>query len=353
MYNQNLINSKKEKTGRGSILSIKILLSLLSFQIFFSPLSAQIRTVSGVVKDQTGEVVIAASVVVKGTTVGTVTNIEGFYRLDLPANAKALVFSYVGMQTEEVQITGNIINVTLKDDTKLLDDVVVIGYGTARKRDLTGTVASVSSQALKDIPVISAAEALAGKLAGVQVTTTEGSPDADIKIRVRGGGSITGDNSPLYIVDGFPVASIADIPPSTIKSIDVLKDASSTAIYGSQGANGVIIISTKYPNEDGTFSVNYTGFMGWKNITKTLPVLSTGDFARWQYELQAMKGSTNIKDRFSKFFNPISPELNIYTVDDYNAVMSLYDGVAGTNWQDLLKITASASWAVENRPATT
>lgn len=334
MYNQNLINSKKEKTGRGSILSIKILLSLLSFQIFFSPLSAQIRTVSGVVKDQTGEVVIAASVVVKGTTVGTVTNIEGFYRLDLPANAKALVFSYVGMQTEEVQITGNIINVTLKDDTKLLDDVVVIGYGTARKRDLTGTVASVSSQALKDIPVISAAEALAGKLAGVQVTTTEGSPDADIKIRVRGGGSITGDNSPLYIVDGFPVASIADIPPSTIKSIDVLKDASSTAIYGSQGANGVIIISTKDPNEDGTFSVNYTGFMGWKNITKTLPVLSTGDFARWQYELQAMKGSTNIKDRFSKFFNPISPELNIYTVDDYNAVMSLYDGVAGTNWQD-------------------
>lgn len=334
MYNQNLINSKMKETRRGGIFSFKILLSLLLLQFFYNPLFAQIKSVSGVVKDQTGEAVIAASVVVKGTTVGTVTNIEGFYKLDIPAGTKVLIFSYVGMQTEEVQITGTIINVTLKDDTKLLDDVVVIGYGTARKRDLTGTVASVSSQALKDIPVTSAAEALAGKLAGVQVTTTEGSPDADIKIRVRGGGSITGDNSPLYIVDGFPVASIADIPPSTIKSIDVLKDASSTAIYGSQGANGVIIISTKDPNEDGTFSVNYTGFMGWKKITKTLPVLSTGDFARWQYELQAMKGSTNIKDRFSKFFNPISPELNIYTVDDYNAVMNLYDGVAGTNWQD-------------------
>lgn len=334
MYNQNLINSKKNEKKRCGIISVKILLSVFLLQLFYIPLNAQTRAVSGVVKDQTGEAVIAASVVVKGTTIGTVTNIEGFYRLDVPADAKVLVFSYVGMQTEEVEITGSIINITLKDDTRLLDDVVVIGYGTARRRDLTGTVASIGSQALRDIPVTSAAEALAGKLAGVHVTTTEGSPDADIKIRVRGGGSITGDNSPLYIVDGFPVASIADIPPSTIRSIDVLKDASSTAIYGSQGANGVIIISTRDPNEDGGFSVNYTGFTGWKKITKTLPVLPTGDFARWQYELQAMKGGNNIKDRFSKFFNPLAPELNLYTVDDYNAVMNLYDGVAGTNWQD-------------------
>lgn len=265
---------------RNYIVRFKLVLLLL-LSIYYNPLAAQGKTVSGVVKDVTGEAVVAASVVVKGTTTGTVTNHEGFYQLEIPEVAKTLIFSYVGMLTEEVQITGSIINVILKDDTKLLEDVVVIGYGTARKRDLTGTVASVSSEALKDIPVISAAEALTGKLAGVHVTTTEGSPDADIKIRVRGGGSITGDNSPLYIVDGFPVSGIADIPPSTIKSIDVLKDASSTAIYGSQGANGVIIITTKDPAEDGAFSIDYTGYTGWKKITKTLPVLPTSDFARW------------------------------------------------------------------------
>ncbi|MDO9635165.1 MAG: TonB-dependent receptor [Paludibacter sp.] len=322
------------QTHRSGIFSMKTLFTALLLQFFMLPLFAQVKNVTGVVKDQSGETVIAASVVVKGTTVGTVTNIDGVYNLDIPANGNVLVFSYVGMQTQEIPITSSIINVILKDDARLLDDVVVIGYGTARRRDLTGTVASLSSGALRDIPVTSAAEALSGKLAGVQVTTTEGSPDADIKIRVRGGGSITGDNSPLYIVDGFPVSSIADIPPSTIKSIDVLKDASSTAIYGSQGANGVIIISTKDPNEDGAFSVNYTGYLGWKKITKTLPVLETGDFARWQYELQAMKGGNNIKDRFSKFFNPLSPELAIYTADDYNAVMNIYDGIEGTNWQN-------------------
>ncbi|MCD7973697.1 MAG: SusC/RagA family TonB-linked outer membrane protein [Candidatus Azobacteroides sp.] len=166
------------------------------------------------------------------------------------------------------------------------------------------------------------------------MTTTEGSPDADIKIRVRGGGSITGDNTPLYIVDGFPVNSISDIPPSEIKSIDVLKDAAATAIYGSQGANGVIIITTKDPSEDGKFSVNYNGYIGWKKIAKTLDVLSPGDYARWQYEQQAMKNKT--KERFSTFFNEQNPDYNLadYTGQEYNRLMSLYDEMSGTNWQD-------------------
>ena len=127
----------------------------------------------------------------------------------------------------------------------LLDEIVVIGYGTVNRKDITGSVSSVKGKDLAQIPVSTAAEALTGKMAGVQVVTTEGSPDAEINIRVRGGGSITQDNSPLYIVDGFPVSSISDIPSSTIQSIDVLKDASSTAIYGARGANGVIIITTK------------------------------------------------------------------------------------------------------------
>ena len=158
------------------------------------------------------------------------------------------------------------------DDSKALDEVVVIGYGTVNKRDLTGSVASVSAKDLAAIPVASASEALTGKLAGVSVTTTEGSPDADIKIRVRGGGSLSQDNSPLYIVDGFPVSSISDIAPSEIQSIDVLKDASSTAIYGARGANGVIIITTK-SGKEGKTQVDFGASFGFKQVTKLTEVL--------------------------------------------------------------------------------
>ena len=142
----------------------------------------------------------------------------------------------------------------MDEETIGLDEVVAIGYGTMRKIDLTGAVSSVSAKQLKDIPVTSAAQAIVGKMPGVQVTQTEGSPDAEIKIRVRGGGSITQDNSPLYIVDGFPVGTISDIAPTDIESINVLKDASSTAIYGARGANGVIIITTKGGSEGKTKS---------------------------------------------------------------------------------------------------
>ena len=174
------------------------------------------RTISGTVTDQTGETIISASVMVKGTTIGTVTDFDGNYVLDVPDDAKVLVFSYIGLQTEEVNITGNVINVVLKENSEVLEEVVVTGYGTTKKRDLVTSVASVGADQLKDIPVTSAAEALQGKLAGVSVTTTEGSPDADVKIRVRGGTSLTQSSDPLYIVDGFPVSSIADIAPSDI-----------------------------------------------------------------------------------------------------------------------------------------
>ena len=178
-----------------------------------------------------------------GTTIGTVTDFDGNYTLEVPDDATILVFSYIGLQTQEVAIKSNVINVTLKENSEVLEEVVVTGYGTTKKRDLVTSVASVSADQLKDVPVVSAAEALQGKLAGVSVTTSEGSPDAEVKIRVRGGTSLTQSSDPLYIVDGFPVSSIADIAPSDIASMDVLKDAAATAIYGAQGANGVIIIS--------------------------------------------------------------------------------------------------------------
>ena len=201
-------------------------------------------------KDTSGEPVIGASVVEKGnTTNGTITDLDGNFSIKIDGK-KTLVISYIGMKTQEIAIQGKkVINVQMTDDSKALDEVVVIGYGTVNKRDLTGSVASVNSKDLAVVPVSSATEALTGKLAGVSITTTEGAPDADVKIRVRGGGSLSQDNSPLYIVDGFPVSSISDIAPSEIQSIDVLKDASSTAIYGARGANGVIIITTKKGKE--------------------------------------------------------------------------------------------------------
>ena len=194
--------------------------------------------ITGIVQDTNKEPMIGVSVMVKGTTNGTVTDIDGNFTITLKGNSKKLKVSYVGMKPQVVNVSGkSVINIKLEDDATSLNDVVVIGYGAVKKKDLTGAVATVDNKALTQVPVASASEALTGKMPGVQITTTEGSPDADVKIRVRGGGSITQSNDPLYIVDGFPVESISDIPASDIEDITVLKDASSTAIYGSRAVS--------------------------------------------------------------------------------------------------------------------
>ena len=226
----------------GNLKTFRIALVMFFILIGGSIVSAQ--TIKGNVKDSTGEPIIGATVQEKGGQGGAVTDLDGNFTLNL-TGSKHLVISYIGMKTKTVNAAGKTtINVVLEDDATSLNDVVVIGYGTVRKKDLTGSVASVSSKELANVPVSTAAEAMQGKMAGVNVMTTEGSPDAEITIRVRGGGSLSQDNSPLYIVDGFPVSSISDIAPSDIETIDVLKDASSTAIYGARGANGVIIITS-------------------------------------------------------------------------------------------------------------
>ncbi|WP_321479276.1 TonB-dependent receptor [uncultured Bacteroides sp.] len=285
-----------------------------------SSLSAQNISLSGNVKDKTGESVIGASILEKGTTNGTITDLNGNFTLNV-SGTKPLIISYIGMKSQEVKIKGKKqIKVILEDDAKALDEVVVIGYGTAKRKDITGSVSSVNAKALASVPVASATEALTGKLAGVQITTTEGSPDAEMKIRVRGGGSITGDNSPLFIVDGFPVSSISDIAPSDIESIDVLKDASSTAIYGSRGANGVILVNTK-SGKAGKTNVSYNVYYSWKKISKTLDVLSASDYVKWQYELAALKDPDNMES-YEKFFG------NYQDID-------MYDNVATNDWQNL------------------
>ena len=274
-------------------------------------MTVEARVISGTVTDQTGETVISASVMVKGTTIGTVTDFDGNYTLDVPDDAKVLVFSYIGMKAQELNITGNVMNVVLSENSEVLEEVVVTGYGTTKKRDLVTAVSSVNAEQLKDIPVASASEALQGKLAGVSVTTTEGSPDADVKIRVRGGTSLTQSSDPLYIVDGFQVSSIADISPSDIQSMDVLKDAAATAIYGAQGANGVIIITTKDADNNAEDKMqihfDYTGYMGWKQMAKKYDMLDVDDFILMQYEYayNKAKGNTaNIPSNFNQYFDP-------------------------------------------------
>ena len=301
--------------------------------LLFIGMAAEARVINGTVTDPTGETIISASVVVKGTTIGTVTDFDGNYSIEVPDDAKVLIFSYIGMQTQELDITGDVMNVVLSESNEVLDEVVVTGYGTTKKRDLVTAVASVSAEQLKDVPVASAAEALQGKLAGVSVTTAEGSPDADVKIRVRGGTSLTQSNDPLYIVDGFPVSSISDIAPSDIASMDVLKDAAATAIYGSQGANGVIIITTKDANSDNedksVIHVDYTGYVGWKWLTKQMDVMDGREYMLMQYENAYAKGK--LKDKFWPFF------VQGYTSSDdphINELLAEANDLEYTNWQE-------------------
>lgn len=277
------------------------------------PMMVQAKVVTGQVTDMNGEPIIGANVVVKGTTAGTITDFDGNYSIDVPENAM-LVFSYLGMVSQELPATGDVVSVVLKEDNKVLEEVVVTGYGTTKKRDVVTSVASVGADQLKDVPVTSASEALQGKLAGVTVTTTEGAPDADVKVRVRGGTSLTQSNDPLYIVDGMPVSSISDIAPSDIASMDVLKDAAATAIYGAQGANGVIIITTKDSDSDDdkmVFHVDYSGYVGWKKIAKKYEVMDPRDFALMQYEWASMKYNTtdptnsDLRGQFYAYFDKV------------------------------------------------
>lgn len=288
---------------------------------------AQGKTVTGTVTDAAGEPLIGVSVKVKGAQQGAITDFDGNFKLDNIGQETTLVFSYVGFISQEVKVgTQSMLNITLREDTQSLEEVVVIGYGSVKKKDITGSVATVNSDALVAVPVASVTEALTGKLAGVQITTTEGSPDAEMKIRVRGGGSITQSNDPLYIVDGFPVESISDIPATDIEDITVLKDASSTAIYGSRGANGVIIVTTK-SGKEGKISVNYNAYISYKKLADKLNVLGSGDYARWQYELAMLDNSTKPNEinpeSYSKFFG------NWQDID-------LYNDVATNDWQDIV-----------------
>ena len=311
----------------------KLILALLGMVTAIS-LSAQ-TTITGIVTDESGEPLIGAGVVVEGTTTGTITGIDGDYMLTVPADAVNLVFSFIGLADQTVAINGQTqINVTLSADQTFLDEVVVVGYATVKRRDLLGSVSSVGADKLTEQPVVNVSQALSGKMAGVSVVTTEGDPDADIKIRVRGGGSITQDNSPLYIVDGFPVESINDIPSSEIQSIDVLKDAFSTAIYGSRGANGVVIVTTKSAEKGQKISVKLNAYGGpkWMANPGAVKSLDPYEFVRLTYELAAM--FDKVADRYEPYFGSFGD-------------LELYKGIKGNDWVNAVFGNVGSSYSAD------
>lgn len=291
------------------------------------------KQVSGTVVDATGEAIIGASVIVKGTSTGTVTDFDGNFTIkDVPSNG-SLVVSYVGYTTQTVSVAGkNTIKVTLQEDRQLLDEVVVVGYGVQKKSDVTGSMASVSGEELNARPVNNALEALQGKAAGVDITTNE-RPGQLGSIRIRGERSLSAGNAPLYVVDGVPLMSasaIETLNPRDIETIDILKDASATAIYGSRGANGVVLVTTKQ-GKSGKMSVDYTGTLTVSSIVDRSPSMSAAefiDFRRWAaYNLDP-----------STYANPNSPTKE----NDMLLFDSPLDGQ--TSRDNVLKGWASGSW---------
>ena len=241
---------------------------------------AQNITVKGIVKDNLGESVIGANVTEKGTTNGMITDLDGNFSLTVQKNA-TLVISYIGYVTQEIAIKGNTnLNIILKEDSKALEEVVVIGYGTARKSDVTGSIASVGGDKLQEMPSTNITYALQNRVAGVDMTQTSSQPGATMQIRIRGTRSLTASNDPLVVLDGIPfMGNLSDINPGDIKSMDILKDASSTAIYGSRGANGVILITTNRGAQGTPAKFTYNGYVGAKSVFSKYPMMDGPKYA--------------------------------------------------------------------------
>lgn len=262
----------------------------------------QQRTISGRVLGENEEPLPGVSVVIKGTAIGTITNADGIYSLSVENDNAFLLFSFIGYASKEVAI-GNqtVIDVVLKELATNLDEVVVVGYGTQRKVDLTGSVSSMDAEDIKQVQVLSVDQALQGRVAGVDVTQTSGQPGASNRIRIRGGNSISAGNEPLFVIDGFPIYNdnsatstgasrspalnpLAMLNPAEIESIDILKDASATAIYGSRGANGVVLITTKR-GKSGMNNVSFESSFGVQEARRTIPMLNASEYAEFENEI--------------------------------------------------------------------
>lgn len=250
---------------------------LILMAVFSAGVNAQ-TTVSGIVSDSKGPIP-GANVIVKGTNNGITTNLDGNYSISVPSNG-VLVFSFVGLKSKEIAVKGQIkINVVLEDDFNSLKEIVVIGYGTQRKEAITGSVASINGDVMRDVPSPNISQALQGRVSGVDMTQTSSKPGAEMQIRIRGTRSLNASNDPLVVLDGIPFAgSISDINPNDVKSIDILKDASATAIYGSRGANGVILVTTNKGKKGQKAQVTYNSYVGMKTVFAKYPMMNGPEF---------------------------------------------------------------------------
>ena len=307
-----------------NLLNAKLLLVLALTMLSIS-MRAQI-TVSGTVLDSAGEPLIGVTILEKGTNVGSTTNFDGQYTIKVKSSKSVLVFSYVGMDNQEVPVNGRTtIDVTMKDSSLALEEVVVVGYGTQKKSDLTGSVASLSEDQMRQTIVTNADQMLQGKVAGVQVTQNSGAPGGATSIRIRGASSLNSSNEPLYVIDGVPMSGsagsiggfdwaggtngqttvnpLAAIAPSDIVSIDVLKDASACAIYGAAGANGVVIVTTRRGSA-GRANITYDGYVAWQKTAKRLNMMDLRQYAQYQQSLysEGVIGDSN----FDKTYSDIS-----------------------------------------------
>ena len=314
---------KRKAAGRKNrFLSLLIiLLTSLSVQVF----AQDVRITGTVIGEADKFPIIGANVLVKGTTIGTITDVDGKFSLDVPQNA-TLVVSYIGCQTQEIKVTGaKTLNIAMKDDAIGLEDVVVIGYGSQKKSDLTGGIVAVGEEKLQMVTTNNLLDKLAGQVAGLNITTSKASPTEDQTLRVRGENSLTADNAPLVVLDGIPYSgSLGDIDPNIIENMSVLKDASSAAIYGSRGSNGVILIQTK-KGKKGAASVSYKGQIGFSQPERHINMMNGTDYIKYlQAQYAVWKGIENP------------------TVDDVLRAIEKenYQNGIETDWQDMIFRTA-------------
>ncbi|SMC43719.1 SusC/RagA family TonB-linked outer membrane protein [Pedobacter africanus] len=298
---------------------------------------AQDRTVNGQVNDLKGEPLSGVVVQVRDQKITATTDSKGSFQIKVPSGSSVLVFRYIGFEDATATVGSGPMKVTLKESVSQLNDVVVIGYGTVKRKDLTGSVASVNVADLAKAPVKSFDEALGGRVAGVQVVSSEGGPGGTVDIVIRGGNSITQNNSPLFVVDGFPMEDVnnsalnasnplSSIDPADIESIDVLKDASATAIYGARGANGVVVVTTKR-GKIGAPAISYNTYFGLQNNNKRMKLLNPYEYVKLQYEIDPV----TTKRLYLTKLNDI---------ENNDVPLDYYKGVKGIDWEDQIMRTA-------------
>lgn len=309
----------------------------VNFLLIVFPILAQ-TTLNGKVTDENNQGIPGVNVLEKGTSNGTVTGIDGSYSLRLNKTGSVVVFSYIGYITEEVQVTNQTeINVKLLPDLKTLGEVVVVGYGEQQKKDLTGAIASVNAKDIQKIQVSSVDQALQGQIAGVQISTTNGAPGGHVNVLIRGVSSITGGVQPLFVIDGYPVSNagignpLNTINPNDIESVDVLKDASATAIYGSRGSNGVIIITTKR-GKTGAPRIEFDSYIGFQEIGKKLDLMNAQEFASMVVDARNNGYLDNFPNGNITDNNATRPGVNFDVSDKYRDPSSLQT----TDWQEAI-----------------